>query len=229
MSGQFWGRIGDSRGPLLVGAFIFFLTGYSGIGILFDVGLGEARELSQLRLVQLVMCSLFTGTSGNAGMLSAINATAKSFPDPICKIYQPLPCLSMLKTHPARHRPWCRHVRVRTLCILLFLSLMHSFREMHPMFYSCSHWPRPCLWSLGFSLYGQFHFPYTVSPPSRQGPRPTICHCLRQLTQITLRAQRNYFFSQKKRKRTPTIPYRCTPHDRALCRTRWNHRHHQAS
>jgi hypothetical protein len=83
MSGLVWGRIGDSKGPrpLLVGPFIFLLTGYSGIRTPFDAGLGEARELSQLRLVLLVMCSLFTGTSGNAGMLSAINAKAKSFPD----------------------------------------------------------------------------------------------------------------------------------------------------
>ncbi|KAN0140077.1 MFS general substrate transporter [Lactarius tabidus] len=83
LSGLFWGRIGDSRGPrpLLVGAFIFLLAGYSGIRTIFDAGLGEAQELSQLRLVLLVMCSLFTGSGGNAGMLSAINATAKSFPD----------------------------------------------------------------------------------------------------------------------------------------------------
>ncbi len=86
-SGLFWGRVGDARGPrpLLVGAFIFLLTGYSGIRGLFDAGLGKAPELSQLRLVLLVMCSLFTGVGGNAGMMSAINATAKSFPDHIVR------------------------------------------------------------------------------------------------------------------------------------------------
>ncbi|KAI9466659.1 major facilitator superfamily domain-containing protein [Lactarius psammicola] len=84
-SGLFWGRVGDARGPrpLLVGAFIFLLTGYSGIRGLFDAGLGKAPELSQFRLVLLVMCSFFTGVGGNAGMMSAINATAKSFPDHI--------------------------------------------------------------------------------------------------------------------------------------------------
>lgn len=83
LTGLFWGRVGDSRGPrpLLVAAFIFLLTGYSGIRTLFDAGLGEARELSQLRLMLLVVCGFFTGTGGNAGMMSAINATAKSFPD----------------------------------------------------------------------------------------------------------------------------------------------------
>ncbi|KAH9007184.1 major facilitator superfamily domain-containing protein [Lactarius hatsudake] len=82
-SGLFWGRLGDTRGPrpLLVGAFIFLLTGYLGIRGLFDAGLGNASELSQLRFVLLVMCSFFTGVGGNAGMLSAISATANSFPD----------------------------------------------------------------------------------------------------------------------------------------------------
>ncbi|KAH9180068.1 MFS general substrate transporter [Lactarius sanguifluus] len=82
-SGLFWGRLGDTRGPrpLLVGAFVFLLTGYLGIRGLFDAGLGNASELSQLRFVLLVMCSFFTGVGGNAGMLSAISATANSFPD----------------------------------------------------------------------------------------------------------------------------------------------------
>ena len=82
-SGLFWGPLCDARGPrpLLVGAFAFLLTGYTGIRGLFDAGLENAAKLSQPRLVLLVMCSLFTGVGGGAGMLSAINATAKSFPD----------------------------------------------------------------------------------------------------------------------------------------------------
>ena len=90
-SGLFWGRVGDSKGPrpLLVGAFIFLLVGYSGIRSLFDAGLGEAHELSRLRFVLLVMCSLFTGIGGNAGMMSAMNATAKSFPDQIVRTTNP--------------------------------------------------------------------------------------------------------------------------------------------
>ncbi|KAF8262614.1 major facilitator superfamily domain-containing protein [Lactarius quietus] len=82
-SGLLWGRIGDSRGPrpLLVGAFLFLLTGYTGIRILFDAGLGEAHELSRVRLALLVMCSFFTGIGGVAGLLSAMNAAARSFPD----------------------------------------------------------------------------------------------------------------------------------------------------
>lgn len=91
-SGLYWGRVGDTRGPrpLLVGAFIFLLTGYSGIRGIFDAGLGKAPELSQLRLVLLVMCSLFTGVGGNAGMMSAVNAAAKSFPDDFVRSTKPI-------------------------------------------------------------------------------------------------------------------------------------------
>ncbi|KAI0301892.1 major facilitator superfamily domain-containing protein [Multifurca ochricompacta] len=82
-SGPFWGPVVDARGPrpLLVAAFILLLSGYSGIRGLFDAGLGNAAELSQLRLVILIMCSFLTGVGGNAGMSSAVNVTAKSFPD----------------------------------------------------------------------------------------------------------------------------------------------------
>lgn len=83
MSGPFLGKIVDTRGPqpLLVVSFIALLSGYSGIRGLFDAGLGNATELSQLRFVLLVLCSLITGIGGHAGMASAMNATAKSFPD----------------------------------------------------------------------------------------------------------------------------------------------------
>lgn len=94
-SGLFWGRLGDTRGPrpLLVGAFIFLLTGYSGIRGLFDAGLGNAPELSQPRLILLVICSFFTGVGGNAGIMSAINATAKSFPDHFVRSTEPIALL----------------------------------------------------------------------------------------------------------------------------------------
>jgi hypothetical protein len=34
-----------------------------------------------VRLVLLVLCSFITGVGGGAGMVSAMNTTAKSFPD----------------------------------------------------------------------------------------------------------------------------------------------------
>ncbi|KAF8505422.1 MFS general substrate transporter [Russula emetica] len=83
MSGPFLGKIVDARGPrpLLIAAFILLLSGYSGIRGIFDAGPGEGKDLSTLRLITLVFCSFFSGVGGHAGMASAMNTTAKNFPD----------------------------------------------------------------------------------------------------------------------------------------------------
>ena len=77
------GKIVDARGPrlLLIAAFILLLAGYSGIRDIFDAGLDNAAELSRVRLFLLVLCSFITGVGGHAGMASAMNTTARSFPD----------------------------------------------------------------------------------------------------------------------------------------------------
>jgi MFS family permease len=83
MSGPFLGKIVDARGPrpLLIAAFILLLSSYSGIRGIFDAGLGKGEDLSTLRLIILVLCSCFSGVGGHAGMASAMNTTAKNFPD----------------------------------------------------------------------------------------------------------------------------------------------------
>ena len=83
MSGPILGRIVDKKGPrpLLITAFILLLSGYSGIRGIFDAGRGEGEDLSRVRLVILVLCSLISGVGGHAGMASAMNTTAKNFPD----------------------------------------------------------------------------------------------------------------------------------------------------
>ena len=83
ISGPFLGKIVDAKGPrpLLITAFILLLSGYSGIRGIFDAGLGEEKELSTLRLIILVLCSFLSGVGGHAGMASAMNTTAKNFPD----------------------------------------------------------------------------------------------------------------------------------------------------
>lgn len=91
MSGPFWGKIVDAKGPrpLLIAAFILLLSGYSGIRGIFDAGLGEGKDLSTLRLIILVLCSFFSGVGGHAGMASAMNTTAKNFPDHMVSLATP--------------------------------------------------------------------------------------------------------------------------------------------
>jgi MFS family permease len=83
LTGPFLGKIVDTRGPrpLLITAFLVLLSGYSGIRRIFNAGLGEEAELGWLHLAILSFCSFITGLGGHAGMSSAMNTTAKSFPD----------------------------------------------------------------------------------------------------------------------------------------------------
>jgi MFS family permease len=95
LTGPFLGKIVDAKGPrpLLIAAFVVLLTGYSGIRSIFDAGLGEGTELSRVHFVILIFCSFITGLGSHAAMSSAMNTTAKSFPDSfvsLCHISCPL-------------------------------------------------------------------------------------------------------------------------------------------
>lgn len=84
LSGPFTGRIMDTRGPrpLLIVAFIALLGGYLGIRTAYDRGLEEGEStLSRGHLFALIFCSYLTGMGGNSAMSTAMNSTAKSFPD----------------------------------------------------------------------------------------------------------------------------------------------------
>jgi hypothetical protein len=102
MTGPFLGKIVDARGPrpLLISAFILLLSGYSGIRGIFDAGLGEGKDLSTLRLIILVLCSFFSGVGGHAGMISALNTTAKNFPDHLASPTKPF-ILPQRVSHPS--------------------------------------------------------------------------------------------------------------------------------
>ncbi|KAJ7476891.1 major facilitator superfamily domain-containing protein [Mycena galericulata] len=82
-SGPFWGRIVDSRGPRLpLGfAFVFLFLGYMGIRHFYDTGVAAGSSLPTFSLGLLIACSFMTGAGGNAGVMGAVNSTAKSFPD----------------------------------------------------------------------------------------------------------------------------------------------------
>ncbi|KAF9261114.1 MFS general substrate transporter [Marasmius fiardii PR-910] len=86
LSGPFSGRFIDKNGPRLplLAASVLLLVGYSGIRFIYTGGLPEGQDsLSSIKLVALVFCSFVTGVGGNSGMITAINTTAKTFPDSV--------------------------------------------------------------------------------------------------------------------------------------------------
>ena len=85
----------DTEGPriLLAGAFLFLLIGYSGIRYLYDSGLPpNTPTLSILGFCGLVAFTYLTGSGGNAGLVSAVNSTAKTFPDQAVRGHTTLFC-----------------------------------------------------------------------------------------------------------------------------------------
>lgn len=141
MSGPVLGKIVDSRGPrpLLIAAFIFLLSGYSGIRGIFDAGLGNGDELSRLGLITLVLCSFLSGVGGHAGMASAMNTTAKNFPDNL--VSSTTPNILSSNTRSAGGHRWFRHVRVWALSVFLFVRLAHTLPGKYVRF-STRAWAR---------------------------------------------------------------------------------------
>lgn len=82
ISGPILGRVVDAHGPRipLIKAFIFCLVGYGGIKRMFDEGVGPGEILSPLQFATLVLYSSLTGFGAGGAISSAVNATAKSFP-----------------------------------------------------------------------------------------------------------------------------------------------------
>ena len=140
MSGPFLGKVVDARGPrpLLIAAFIFLLSGYTGIRGIFDAGLGEGKDLSTLRLIILVLCSFFSGVGGHAGMASAMNTTAKNFPDNLVSPNTHYIHLSVSHTPLAGRHRRSRHVWLWALSILLFVSLAHTLPGQYIGLSTCS-------------------------------------------------------------------------------------------
>ncbi|KAI6160520.1 major facilitator superfamily-domain-containing protein [Pisolithus thermaeus] len=83
VSGPIWGRIVDSRGPRipLTTAFVCFLVGYAGMKRMYDEGTDSGTSISPAHFALLVICGFLTGLGANAGLASAVNSTAKSFPE----------------------------------------------------------------------------------------------------------------------------------------------------
>ncbi|KAI6160923.1 major facilitator superfamily domain-containing protein [Pisolithus thermaeus] len=83
VSGPIWGRIVDFRGPQipLVGAFVFSLVGYAGLKRMYDEGADSETSISSAHFLLLMVCSLLTGLGAHAGVVAAVNTTARSFPE----------------------------------------------------------------------------------------------------------------------------------------------------
>lgn len=88
-SAPLWGRIVDTRGPrgLFVMGFFALLIGYLGIWHYYDQGLANgASSLTTFSIILLAVFSFCTGIGGNGGLASAMNSTAKSWPDKMVRI-----------------------------------------------------------------------------------------------------------------------------------------------
>lgn len=78
-----WGHVVDTRGPrpLLIIGFVTLILGYTGIRHYYDAGLSGASALGLVSFCTLVFLSFCSGVGGNGGLASAMNSTAKSWPD----------------------------------------------------------------------------------------------------------------------------------------------------
>ena len=66
---------------LLAASAILLFTGYTGLRSYFDAGPPNDENIPLFSLIVMSFFSFMTGAGGDAGLTSATNATAKSFPD----------------------------------------------------------------------------------------------------------------------------------------------------
>ncbi|KAF9062603.1 major facilitator superfamily domain-containing protein [Rhodocollybia butyracea] len=83
-SSPLWGITADKLGPKLnlFPSFCFLLAGYSGIWIIYDNGISAFETSASTSVILLlVFFTLMTGVGGSGGYMTALNVTARSFPD----------------------------------------------------------------------------------------------------------------------------------------------------
>ncbi|KAF8975637.1 major facilitator superfamily-domain-containing protein, partial [Cyathus striatus] len=87
MTGPILGRLVDTCSPriLILSASILLFLGYGGIKAIYNTGLppnsSPETTLPFGRFLLLVLCSFLTGAGGDARLMSAVNTTAKTFPE----------------------------------------------------------------------------------------------------------------------------------------------------
>lgn len=72
---------------MMVIAFFALLAGYLGIRHFYDAGLPDGADISLISFWTLVFFGFLTGIGGNGGLVGAMNATAKSWPDSRVRLY----------------------------------------------------------------------------------------------------------------------------------------------
>lgn len=83
----------------------------------YDVGLPEgATDISTLTFCALVVCGFLTGIGGNGGLTSAINSTAKSFPDRLVRAIALTSCAGSQMLAASNHC-WSRHFWLWPICL----------------------------------------------------------------------------------------------------------------
>ncbi|KAF9062604.1 major facilitator superfamily domain-containing protein [Rhodocollybia butyracea] len=83
-SSPLWGITADKVGPQLnlFPGFCFLLAGYSGIRIIYDNGISASESSASTSVILLlVFFTLMTGVGSAGGYTTALNVTARSFPD----------------------------------------------------------------------------------------------------------------------------------------------------
>lgn len=167
-SGPFLGRMVDNRGPrpILVSAFVLLLVGYMGIRALFNLGPSASGSTSTFWM--LIICAFMTGVGGNGSMISAMNATAKSFPDRAVR-RNPVVTLHLMIYSSESDSDRYRAVRLWPVCILLLHYLAHVSRRH----IGVSSSPRP----RNIFSYGHRFLPRT--PDSVTGIRDPKQHRIR--------------------------------------------------
>jgi hypothetical protein len=77
---------------LLILASVFLFAGYIGLRSYFDAGPSSEEVLPLFSLIVMSTFSFMTGTGGSAGLIAAVNSTAKSFPERLVS-HNPIPFL----------------------------------------------------------------------------------------------------------------------------------------
>ena len=138
LTSPLWGHIVDARGPrpLLFSGFFLLLAGYSGIRFIFNAGIPPGADtIPTSTFCALVVCKLMTGAGGNCGITSALNTSAKTFPDrAVCLLIGSLIVL-VVNFFSVLFIAWTSYgdssFWIRSLCVLVLCGGTYGGRQRY--------------------------------------------------------------------------------------------------